>query len=72
MSSNIGQIQHMSRLLDEAINAAEQLKFNLKVASGDVVAGNLTPGWVEDIEFDLNRLTTFSRAVSEAWGYCER
>ena len=71
MNSNIGQIQHMNNLLGEAINAAEQLQFNLKVASGDIVAGNLTPGWVEDIEFDLKRLRMFSRAVEEAWGYCE-
>ena len=71
MNSNIGQIQHMSRLLEEAINAAEQLHFNLKVASGDVVRGELSPGWVEDIEFDLKRLRTFARATEEAWGYCE-
>lgn len=71
MNSNIGQIQHMNNLLGEAINAAEQLQFNLKVASGNVVRGKLTPGWVEDIEFDLKRLRTFARATEEAWGYCE-
>lgn len=69
--SNIEQIRHMSSLLDEAINAAEQLRFNLKVASGDVVQGRLTPGWVDDIEFDLNRMRTFAKATEEAWGYCE-
>ena len=71
MSNNMDQLQHMNELLGEAINAAEQLQFNLKVASGNIVAGNLTPGWVEDIEFDLKRLRTFARATEEAWGYCE-
>lgn len=70
--SNLDQLKHMNELLAEAINAGEQLQFNLKIATGDTVKGNLSDTFVEDIEFDLNRLRVFARAVEEAWGYYER
>lgn len=70
--SNLDQLKHMNELLAEAINAGEQLQFNLKVATGDIVKGDLSDTFIEDIEFDLNRLRVFARAVEEAWGYYER
>ena len=70
--NNLDQLKHMNELLAEAINAGEQLQFNLKVATGDALKGNLSDTFVEDIEFDLNRLRVFARAVEEAWGYYER
>lgn len=70
--SNLDQLKHMNELLAEAINAGEQLQCNLKIATGDTVKGNLSDAFVEDIEFDLNRLRTFARAVGEAWGYYEQ
>lgn len=69
--SNLDQLKHMGELLAETINAAEQLQFNLKVATGDALRGELSATFVEDIEFDLSRLRTFARATEEAWGYCE-
>lgn len=69
--SNLDQLKHMGELLAEAINAGEQLQFNLKVATGDTLKGELSATFIEDIEFDLNRLRTFARATEEAWGYCE-
>lgn len=71
MNSNLDQLKHMAELLAEAINAAEQLQFNLKVATGDALRGDLSEDFAEDIRFDLNRLRTFARATEEAWGYCE-
>lgn len=70
--SNLDQLKHMNELLAEAINAGEQLQCNLKIATGDTVKGNLSASFIEDIEFDLNRLRVFARAVEEAWGYYER
>lgn len=69
--NNLDQLNHMAELLSEAINAAEQLQFNLKVATGDALKGELSATFIEDIEFDLGRLRTFARATQEAWGYCE-
>jgi hypothetical protein len=57
-------LAQMRALLDRLQSTANNLDFTLKIAEGRATLGG---EMIEDINFDVDDIMMFSRAVSDAW-----